>query len=94
MKFLFWCAFDHLEFRIPEFESLAQLLNIQLNWIDKNQTHPWVIIDLKSIEEAKNLCARSISTKFCAHLWTQSDNYEKLHLGIQKHMSDNQLVNN
>ena len=91
MKFIFWCAFDHLEFRIPEFEALAKLLKIELNWVDKNQTHPWVILDLKSVEEACKLCSRSISTKFCAQLWAQSDNYDKLHLQIRNYLSDNNL---
>ena len=33
MKYLFWCAFEHLNFRIPEFEALAKLFNIDLKWI-------------------------------------------------------------
>ena len=91
MKFLFWCAFEHLEFRIPEFEALAKLLKIELHWVDKNQTHPWVILDLKSSEEACKLCSRSISTKFCAQLWVQSENYDKLHQQIRNYLSDNGL---
>ena len=35
MKYIFWCAYEHLDFRIPEFEALSQLFNIELKWIDK-----------------------------------------------------------
>ena len=73
MKFLFWCAFEHLDFRIPEFEALGELFNIELKWIDKNQTHPWIILELPNRTQAEILCSRSISTKFCAQLWIESD---------------------
>ena len=49
-QFLFWCAFEHLDFRLPEFEAIAELFNINLKWIDRNQSHPWVIIELDSIK--------------------------------------------
>ena len=32
-QFIFWCAFEHLEFRLPEFEAIAELFNINLTWI-------------------------------------------------------------
>jgi len=52
-QFLFWCAFEHLDFRLPEFEAIVELFNINLKWIDRNQSHPWVIIELDSISDAK-----------------------------------------
>ena len=79
MKFLFWCAFEHLDFRIPEFESLAKLFSVDLKWIFKNATHPWVIIDLRSEEDAKKLISRSISAKFCVHIWSEADNLKEFH---------------
>ena len=54
------------------------------------QTHPWVIIELPSEEEAKKICSRSISTKICAHLWTQSDKgWSDLHQNIAKYCQQN-----
>ena len=46
--FLFWCAHEHVEFRIPEFESIAKLFNIPLKWVtvgnvksvNSNTEHP------------------------------------------------------
>ncbi len=90
--FIFWCAFDHLDFRIPEFEAIGQLFDIQLKWVDKNQTHPWVIIDLDSHKEALQICSRSISTKYCAQLWTQSEaGWEALHSRVQAHCQKSKL---
>ena len=48
MEYLFWCAFDHLTFRIAEFESICKVLKIPLVWLFKNQTHPWVTLKLNS----------------------------------------------
>ena len=48
MNYLFWCAFDHLKFRVPEFESICKLLNIPVAWVFKNQTHPWITLKLNS----------------------------------------------
>ena len=90
-QFLFWCAFEHLDFRLPEFEAIAELFNINLKWIDRNQSHPWVIIELDSISDAKLICSRSISTKFCAELWTQSEKRDTFHENVAKYFKDNKL---
>ena len=92
MKYIFWCAYEHLDFRIPEFEALSQLFNIELKWIDKNKTHPWVIIDLPSADSAKLLCSRSISTKICAQLWIESDkNLISFHQDLKNYCDKNDL---
>ncbi len=75
MHFLFWCVAEHQEFRIPEFESLSRLFNIPLRWVFKSVTHPWVIMDLDSVAEARRFLSRSLSTKYCVLLWAQGDNY-------------------
>ena len=92
-KYVFWCVYDHLDFRIPEFEAIAELFEIDLDWIDKNQTHPWVIINLKNDSEAKQICSRSISTKICVKLWTQSDQgWKPFHENLRK-FSEKESVN-
>ena len=90
-KFIFWCAFEHLDFRLPEFEAISELFNIELKWIDKNQSHPWVIIELNSISDAKLICSRSVSTKLCAELWTQSEERGKFHQNVAKYFEENEL---
>ena len=116
--FLFWCAHEHVEFRIPEFESIAKLFKIPLKWVTgdnepyntqsvylssenpkselnktlkigclatncqngKNQeVVPWVILELPSEDEARKILSRSISAKYCIHLWTSANTRSELH---------------
>ena len=52
--------------RIPEFESLAQLLNVKMEWVERSRVEPWVIVDLEEGEDAaKRILSRSISAKYC-----------------------------
>jgi len=83
MHYLFWCAFDHLSFRIPEFESICNLLRIEYSWVNKNDTHPWVILDLPSDKEALKILSRSISTKHCIQLWVQGESYDEFHNALK-----------
>ena len=34
--FLFWCAHEHIDFRIPEFESIAKLFDIPIIWVTEH----------------------------------------------------------
>jgi tRNA (guanine10-N2)-methyltransferase len=79
MHFLFWCAADHQEFRIPEFESLSRLFNIPLCWIFQSSTHPWIILDLASVAEARLFLSRSLSCKYCVLLWGEGAGYPAFH---------------
>ena len=78
-RFMFWCANEHQNFRIPEFEALSRLFKIPLNWVEKNTEKPWLIIDLASEKQARTLISRSISTRFCVQLWARASNYCNLH---------------
>ena len=116
--FLFWCAHEHIDFRIPEFESIANFFDIRLKWIsggpepNKNKIHepngdikgslafncqngknqevnPWVILELPSEEIALKICSRSISTKYCIHLWASATARLELHALVQAFISEN-----
>ena len=55
--------FNH---RIAEFESLARLLDVEMEWVERNGVEPWVIVDLAGGEEAaRRILSRSISAKYC-----------------------------
>jgi len=90
MKFLFWCAIEHLNFRIPEFEALSKLFNIELDWIVKSDALPWVIIDLSSEEDAKKIISRAISVKFCIHIWAEADSLLNFHQTLKNFPWDEQ----
>ena len=79
MQFLFWCANEHQQFRLVELESLATLFSISLEWVFKSDKYPWVVLDLPSEEVAKKIISRSVSIRYCLHLWAEGDNYEEFH---------------
>ena len=83
MLYLFWCANEHNQFRIPEFEALSQVLNVPLTWTFKSSDHPWIILDLATEEEAVKLLSRSVSVKFCVELWAQGAGYEEFHSNLK-----------
>jgi tRNA (guanine10-N2)-methyltransferase len=85
MHFLFWCAAgtDDREFRIPEFESLSELLKIPLRWIYKSSSHPWIILDLDSPADAQKFLSRSISSKYCIQLWAEGSSYSEFHASLR-----------
>ena len=58
LRFLFWCAKEHLTFRVPEFESISRSLKVPLVWIEKNEELPWILLDLASEAEAKAILSR------------------------------------
>jgi len=83
-RFLFWCANEHNQFRIQEFESLSKVFGISLSWVFKSSEHPWVILDLPGEAEARQLNSRSLSIKYCVELWAQGEGYQKFHDNLKK----------
>ena len=83
MLFLFWCANEHQQFRLAEFESLASLLDVTLVWVFKSSEHPWVILDMASEEEALKIISRSVSAKYCLHLWAEGNSYQDFHSNLK-----------
>ena len=33
-RYLFWCANEHVDFRVPEFETIADIFDIDLHWVE------------------------------------------------------------
>eukprot|EP00095_Tigriopus_kingsejongensis_P010222 maker-scaffold78_size404448-snap-gene-3.33 protein:Tk10222 transcript:maker-scaffold78_size404448-snap-gene-3.33-mRNA-1 annotation:"trna (guanine -n2)-methyltransferase homolog" len=82
-RFLFWCSSELVQFRIPEFQALIQLFGLQATWIERDLTQPWIILELPGEAEARQLLSRSLSTKYCIHLWGQGDSLTALHASVQ-----------
>jgi len=75
MQFLFWCAQEHQDIRMPEFCSLHSLFwpGVPMVWVSTNSSLPWLVLELPTISAALQICARSISTKFCVQLWAEGN---------------------
>eukprot|EP00092_Neocalanus_flemingeri_P020783 GFUD01022519.1.p1 GENE.GFUD01022519.1~~GFUD01022519.1.p1 ORF type:complete len:464 (+),score=144.27 GFUD01022519.1:285-1676(+) len=84
MLFLFWCVNEHQQFRLAEFESLSCLLDVPLVWVFRSSEHPWVILDMASQKEAVRIISRSISVKYCLHLWAEGNSYQEFHTNLRK----------
>jgi len=84
LRYLFWCANEHLDFRIPEFEALAKMFDLKLDWAEKNEEKPWVILNLASEEEASKLLSRSVASKWCLELWGKGASLEGMHTEVKE----------
>ena len=42
-------------------------------WVSTNPSLPWLVLELPTISAALQICARSISTKFCVQLWAEGN---------------------
>ncbi len=87
-RYLFWCAHEHLSFRIAEFEAIAAVFQIDLDWVEKTEENPWVIIRLDSEELAKKIASRSLATRFCVELWGDGKNEEDMHKSVKEYSEE------
>jgi tRNA (guanine10-N2)-methyltransferase len=79
LRYLFWCANEHLDFRIPEFEALAKIFDVPLEWVERENRQPWVVLNLRTEDDARKLLSRSVATKWCVELWGEGDSLSKMH---------------
>eukprot|EP00088_Acartia_fossae_P037348 TRINITY_DN3852_c0_g1_i4.p1 TRINITY_DN3852_c0_g1~~TRINITY_DN3852_c0_g1_i4.p1 ORF type:complete len:300 (-),score=43.96 TRINITY_DN3852_c0_g1_i4:937-1806(-) len=79
MDYLFRCAHTHLDFKIPEFLSIIEVTGVKCTWVQQERDLPWVILKLDSVEDARKILSRSVSTKHCVQLWADATSYEEFH---------------
>ena len=65
--------------RLPEFCSLHSLFwpGVPMVWVSTTPSLPWLVLDLPNISAALQICARSISTKFCVQLWVEGNSVKQ-----------------
>ncbi|EPS68017.1 hypothetical protein M569_06748 [Genlisea aurea] len=92
------CVFYHrlLEFRKPEFESLAGLFDddYTVEWRLPDGYHPdspFHFVNLPSEELARSIANRSILLKGIYELWGEGCNFEELEEAISKYPEDRKL---
>lgn len=87
-KYIISFAHAFPSFRVPELESLADLFNVTVDLSHHNEKSPFLIVDLKNDEDAKNLVKRSILAKGIYELWGQGKDLEELHQDIKSKSTD------
>ncbi|XP_053970660.1 tRNA (guanine(10)-N2)-methyltransferase homolog [Hylaeus volcanicus] len=79
IKYLFWFAHEHVNFRAHEMESILSMFNINArphpNWNDR----PYWIVNLPSEAVALKISSRAVCVRFCMELWANSKKYDDLH---------------
>ncbi|KAG0139522.1 hypothetical protein CROQUDRAFT_446930 [Cronartium quercuum f. sp. fusiforme G11] len=80
-KYILIFAQAYEEFRMPELESLNELLDLDLKY-DKTECdifRPYMIVNMKNDEKARELGSRAILVKHILKHWADADSYEDLH---------------
>ncbi|XP_047369766.1 tRNA (guanine(10)-N2)-methyltransferase homolog isoform X1 [Vespa velutina] len=81
-KYLFWFAHEHINFRLPEMESIFYMFDIKLPSIS-NRDQPYWIVDISSEKIVHKIASRAVSLRFCLELWANGKNNEELHNNLK-----------
>ncbi|KAK2581760.1 hypothetical protein KPH14_002239 [Odynerus spinipes] len=86
-KYLFWFAHEHIDFRLPEMESIFGIFGIKLPSIF-NKDQPYWIVDMPSEKLVQKIASRAVSLRFCLELWASGKDYEELHNNLKAYSSE------
>ncbi|XP_071451076.1 tRNA (guanine(10)-N(2))-methyltransferase homolog [Hetaerina americana] len=78
-RYLLWFANEHVNFRIPELDSILSMYAIPLKWIEGPSDLPFVVAELPSEESVKLLASRSVSLRCAIELWGRAKTRDGLH---------------
>ncbi|KAL2744071.1 tRNA (guanine(10)-N2)-methyltransferase [Vespula maculifrons] len=86
-KYLFWFAHEHIDFRLPEMESIFYMFGMKLPPISK-RNQPYWIVDISSEKTVHKIASRAVSLRFCLELWANGKNNEELHNNLKTYPSE------
>ncbi|XP_058788788.1 tRNA (guanine(10)-N2)-methyltransferase homolog [Phymastichus coffea] len=87
-KYLLWFAHEHVEFRIPEMDSIFSMFDITLGRVIKATEHPFWIVELPSEDVARTIASRSVLLRHCIELWAHSKIVDGLHANLKSYPQD------
>ncbi|KAJ9585075.1 hypothetical protein L9F63_020583 [Diploptera punctata] len=82
-RYLFCFANEHLEFRLPEIESIASVFKINIKWLEKPSDHPYWLVELPSEKAAHQIASRAVGLRCCMELWAQAKTEQQLHRNLK-----------
>ncbi|CUS24859.1 LAQU0S20e01486g1_1 [Lachancea quebecensis] len=83
-KYLLFMVQTHLNFRLAELESLADLFGVKtVDFSKYDVDSPFFIVELENDAQARAWISRSILTRGIYEYWGQGTTYEELHHEIQ-----------
>ncbi|XP_071957477.1 tRNA (guanine(10)-N(2))-methyltransferase homolog isoform X2 [Antedon mediterranea] len=78
--YLFLFAQEHVEFRVPELQSLVGIHGIKMEMIEKhNNTSPFLVVQLPSEECAVKIMGRCILAKSIIELWARGNSRQEVY---------------
>ena len=83
-KYLLFMVQVHLNFRLAELESLADLFKVDVDFTGYSEDSPFMVVELKDDQAACDWIKRSILTRAIYEYWGQGVDYKALHDSIQK----------
>ena len=86
-KYLIYFAQAYPNFRKAELESLADLNGVKIDLSHHDELNPFLIVDLKSDDEARKIMKRSILGRGIYELWGHGRTTEELHNSVQQNSS-------
>ncbi|KIW06605.1 uncharacterized protein PV09_02320 [Verruconis gallopava] len=84
MEYLIRFVQMHETFRKPEIEALAELAQINVEFLSYLTDSPFCIVRLPCEADARRLISRSILADAIYELWGTADNYEDLHADVRR----------
>ncbi|XP_025264263.1 tRNA (guanine(10)-N2)-methyltransferase homolog isoform X1 [Camponotus floridanus] len=88
-RYLFWFAHEHVDFRLPEIQSIFDMYDINPQIITRPKEHPYWIVDLPDENIVHQIVSRAISIRFCLELWAQGKQNEDLHNSLKAYSVKN-----
>lgn len=82
-QYLVFMVQVHLNFRLAELESLADLYGIDVDFSEYRSDSPFMVVTLKDDQQAQDWIKRSILTKGIYEYWGEGTDYESLHASVR-----------
>ncbi|EEB20528.1 conserved hypothetical protein, partial [Pediculus humanus corporis] len=86
-QYLLWFANENCDFRLPEIQSIIQLYNISVKWIEGPNDSPFWVVEL-SYEDACTIASRSVLLRSVIKLWGFGKTTDELHDSIKNYPSE------
>lgn len=82
-RYLFLFSQQSVEFRIPEFNSILKIFNINEIEVKKDELKPFWLVSNISEVEAVNIASRCVLLRYVVELWASGVSYDDFHNNLK-----------
>ncbi|XP_033126865.1 tRNA (guanine(10)-N2)-methyltransferase homolog [Anneissia japonica] len=88
-EYMFLFAQDHVEFRVPELQSLVAIHGIKMELVENyDNKSPFLVVRLPSDESALLIMGRCILTKSVIELWARGNSRQEVYSKLREYPKD------